>query len=305
MLACSIDADKLSQKSYVKSLRFPFLASPKWDGIRCELTPFDGPVCRSLDPVPNNFIRGILSSYDCIRGAEGELVVGDATASNVYNVTESAVMTRDGQPDFKLYLFDDFESGLYGAEKRLDILMEKVFLKNQWLRRIHVVSRSLVYNLDEMLEYETALLSEGFEGVCFRHVNALYKHGRSTLRSGELLRLIREATAEGTIIDFNERMTNQNEATINALGYTERSSHKANKVGAGELGAFWVSAAQWAQPFKVAPGNMSQPMRKHIWDNRKAYKNKVLVFKYKPHGEKNVPRQPRFKGWRSAVDMSE
>ena len=39
-------------------------------------------------------------------GLDGEIIVGPATAEDVYRVTNSAVMSRDGEPDFTYWLFD-------------------------------------------------------------------------------------------------------------------------------------------------------------------------------------------------------
>jgi DNA ligase-1 len=301
MLACSIDPEKLSHMSYIRALRFPYLASPKRDGVRCELTE-DDVLCRSLERVPNYHIRATLGHLGLV-GVEGELTVGPPTAPGVYNTTESAVMSRSGVPDFKLYLFDDFAHGLCGASRRYDFMIEQVERKGLSSKHIGIVQDNVVHSLDDLLDFERRMLAIGFEGICLRQVDSLYKHGRSTLREGGLLRLVREGTAEAVIIDVNERLINNNEQTTSALGYAKRSTHKANKAGAGEVGSFWVKSSKWPQPFKVAAGKLTRDDRKWLWENRSSFKGRTIVFVYKPHGEKNVPRQARFKGWRTRRDL--
>ena len=81
-------------------IRYPVLASPKIDGIRCLIVNGKA-VTRSLKPIPNEHIRSMLEKY-APDGADGEIVVGDS-----FNATTSAVMSRDGEPEFTYFIFDD------------------------------------------------------------------------------------------------------------------------------------------------------------------------------------------------------
>lgn len=86
-----------------RGLQFPLLASPKLDGIRCVCTVNDGPVSRSLKPIPNRFIHGQLFFYPPF---DGELMVGDPTDPSAFNRSTSGIMSHDGEPDFTYWVFD-------------------------------------------------------------------------------------------------------------------------------------------------------------------------------------------------------
>ena len=85
-------------------LSYPLLASPKLDGIRAVV--LDGQlVSRTLKPIPNDFIRNALSR-PCLDGLDGELIVGSPTDPDIYLKTNSAVMSKSGDPAFTYYVFD-------------------------------------------------------------------------------------------------------------------------------------------------------------------------------------------------------
>ena len=93
MLATDADLGKL---------RFPLLASAKLDGVRAVVR--DGVVfSRSNKPIPNAYVQSLFSKYTHF---DGELIVGDPTSKACYRDTVSGVMSVDGEPDVKLYVFD-------------------------------------------------------------------------------------------------------------------------------------------------------------------------------------------------------
>ena len=94
MLACEADLTKLS---------FPLLASPKLDGIRAIVR--DGVVySRSNKPIPNKFVQ---DRFKHLEHFDGELIVGEPTAHDVYRQTTSHVMAHDKHGfDVRFYVFD-------------------------------------------------------------------------------------------------------------------------------------------------------------------------------------------------------
>ena len=63
-------------------------ASPKLDGIRCMIQ--NGvALSRSLKPIRNEYIQNILGGMELFNGLDGELIVGDPTAHDVYRTTTS------------------------------------------------------------------------------------------------------------------------------------------------------------------------------------------------------------------------
>jgi len=96
-------------------------------------------------------------------------------------------------------------------------------------------------------------------------------------------------------------MHNGNEATTNALGHTERSSHRENKIGRGDLGAL-VLRTQDGLEFTCGTG-FDDNLRKGVWDNPEVYLGKLAKIKHFAIGTKDLPRFPVFLGFRDASDI--
>lgn len=79
-------------------LIYPIYASPKLDGIRCSI--LNGkPVSRTLKDIPSKHVQACLT-YERLDGMDGELIVGEVTAKNVFSHTSSHVMAHDKIFDF-------------------------------------------------------------------------------------------------------------------------------------------------------------------------------------------------------------
>ena len=93
MLAVEVNFDKL---------RYPIYTQPKLDGIRVIIK--DGIVySRSLKAIPNKYVQSL---FGHLHGLDGELIVGNPTAHDVFQKTTSGVMSKEGEPDVTLYAFD-------------------------------------------------------------------------------------------------------------------------------------------------------------------------------------------------------
>ena len=92
----------LAVEADFKKLRYPVFAQPKLDGIRVIIK--NGVVySRSLKPIPNKHVQAL---FGHLEGVDGELIVGNPTAHDVFQKTTSGVMSKDGEPDVTLYAFD-------------------------------------------------------------------------------------------------------------------------------------------------------------------------------------------------------
>jgi DNA ligase-1 len=113
-------------------------------------------------------------------------------------------------------------------------------------------------------------------------------------------KLKRFTDAEYEVVGFEERMHNGNEATVNALGHTERSSHKSGKVGRGDLGALVLRTPAGLE-FNCGSG-FNDEQRHEIWNNQGAYLGKLAKVKSFLVGVKDLPRFPTFLGFRDEID---
>lgn len=284
MLGVNVDLNKL---------QFPIYASTKLDGVRAIVD--NGVVySRTGKPIPNKEVQKRFSNY---HGLDGELIVDNPTDKNVYKHTVSGVMTKEGIPNVTFYVFDIWNNkeNYYSRDKEL--------FKYNNIPYINIVNQHLITNIKELEEYELKVLSQGYEGVMIRKPDTLYKNGRSTIKSGELLKLKRFSDSEGIIRYCLSLMHNNNEATIDELGYTSRSTCKDNKIADEMLGSFVVEDLKNPDMiFNIGSGFTKQE-RIDFWNKREELIGKIITYKYFTVGMQNLPRFPIFKGFRDRIDI--
>ena len=274
------------------TLKYPLFASVKLDGIRCLV--IDGVAySRNMKPIKNEYVQKCIGKPE-YNGLDGELIVGDIFAKDCYRQTNSGVMSKDGEPDFKFYVFDRWDMENFKFETRYTNIPKLPF--------VEVVSQFEIETEYDLLQFEQELLDKGAEGVMVRSIDGTYKNGRSTAKDGILGKLKRFSDAEYRIVGFVERMHNANEATINALGHTERSSHKENLIGRGDLGALVLETAD-GQKFNCGTG-FDDALRAEIWANKDAYLGRMAKVKSFLIGVKDLPRFPVFISLRDEGDLS-
>lgn len=274
-------------------LRYPLLATPKIDGIRC-LMISGVATARSLKPIPNRFIQSTLADlhrdYD-LEGCDGELISG-----NTFQQCTSDIMRYEGEPPFKYMIFDNF---LHNRPYR-----ERVTALNLLCGiapHIHILLPVEIHNRSDLDLYLDEQLSAGHEGVMVRHPNGLYKYGRATLKEGLLTKIKPFEDDEAVIIGYEELLHNANEATTNELGRTARSSHKANMVPTGTLGSLIVLHPHFGE-FNLGTG-FDDATRADIWANREKNMDRKVKFRYQKIGSKDKPRIPVFLGFRDERDL--
>lgn len=287
----------LAAEADLSKLRFPLIASPKLDGVRALVK--DGVVLsRSLKPIPNKHVQKLFGRPE-LEGLDGELIVGSPTAPDCYRKTVSGVMSEEGEPEVRYFVFDlwnnvgGFDARLLEMDLRLPRGGGRVVipLGQQWLS-----------SLERLREYEERCLEQGFEGLILRDPSAPYKFGRSTVNEGYLLKLKRPQDSEAVVIGVEPKYHNANEATTNELGRTQRSSHKANKVALETMGRLHVRDVKTGVEFFIGTG-FTEHERAIWW--RGWPKNKGLLIKYKhfPVGAKEAPRHPVYLGLRDPLDL--
>lgn len=280
-------------------LRFPLYASPKMDGIR-GLIFGQEPLSRSLKTIPNQFVQDFFANFDH-DGLDGEFIVGEPYAKDVYRKTMSAIMSEDGEPDFSFYAFDDISNPDAPFHER----HEKVLSHNGPGGRLVVLPQQLCVSLEELNAYEAQVLTLGYEGLVVRSPQGYYKFGRSTANEQIMLKVKRFTDSEARIIGMEEEMHNANEAKKNELGETERSSHKENLVGKGRMGALIGEQLDTKIKFRIGTG-FSAKERQWFWDNKDKLIGgpEIIKFKYFEVGVKDLPRHSVYLGFRDKRDMS-
>lgn len=281
----------------VAALRFPLLASHKLDGIRA-LVRGGVVVSRNLKPIPNRYVQTLFGREE-YEGLDGELLVGDPTDPTAFLGTTSAVMSREGEPDVYLHVFDDV------TEPDLPFRERYARLQRRLGGRAVLVAQVPVSSVAEVEEFERSALDAGHEGIMLRSFDGPYKFGRGTLSKQDLMKLKRFEDAEARVVGLEELLHNSNEATVGLLGQTERGHSKAGMVGMGTLGALQVVGVggRWdGVAFNIGSG-FDAATRQAIWDAGDAWVGRLVKFKFFPLGSKDAPRFPIFLGERHPDDL--
>lgn len=287
----------LAKEVDLNKLRFPVLASPKLDGIRCVI--LNGrAVSRTLKPIPNNYVRNLLEATK-LPAFDGELIVGPPNDMNTMQRTSSGIMSHGGEPEFKFFVFDDISEPNKPYSDRYKYISDmKMYLPDDYVEVLH---HELIHNMTELEDYENICVEAGFEGIMIRRPDGPYKFGRSTVNEGILLKVKRFVDEEAIVIGFEEKMHNANEAKKDARGYTVRGFSQDMLVPADTLGALIVMSEKWGV-FNIGTG-FDDKTRQWVWDNKEKCLNELCTFKYQTTGIKDKPRTPVFKCFRNRIDM--
>ena len=286
----------------IDNVILPLIASPKLDGVRAIIA--DGVVLsRSLKPIPNRHVQELLNGLP--DGFDGELIVGDPTAPDAYRKTVSVVMSEDKPIDGLVYHLFDLQST--GGFRQRHILLRGLFNGLENTKALSLVPQVLVEYRVELLRLEAEYVDQGYEGLILRKPDSPYKHGRSGLKEGYLLKLKRFVDGEALVIGVTELMHNGNAATTNELGHTARSHKKEGLTGAGVMGNLIVRDIVTGVEFEIGTG-FTAADRAEIW--RKYHSNRMtkelywpwVKYKHFPVGAKDKPRHPVFLGWRDTRD---
>lgn len=299
-----------------EDIQFPVYATPKIDGVNGIV--LDGKLyARSMKPFKNKQLNELLSRKE-FSGLCFEITVGkpqDRLTDDICRKTTSYTNSIDKQvEEITISVFD------YVGNK--DLICEKLYLERM----------DIAYSLDEfhtffglnsdtkiwvdtliykqlntpaqVVEYYADCVEKGLEGSIFR-ANKPYKQGRSTAKSQETLRMKPQPDSEAVVIGFIEAQQNNNEAKVNELGRTERSSHKENKTGKGMLGSFLCVDSKTGKEITVGAGKLSHAERTLVWEMQEHYLGKIVKYRSMAGGVKDKPRFPRFIDWRELSDMDE
>jgi DNA ligase-1 len=300
-------------------LVFPIGVQPKIDGVR-GLTTEGHLTGRSLKKHKNRFttLRYSLPEY---ADSDGEIAAQHECHPDLCRITSSALGTIKGEPYTLWHLFDAVNKHVVKAEyyERYKWLENHIKSEHQRgnMQFACLVPMQVVANVADLRLLHARHLDLGYEGTILRNLTGKRKEGRSTVLEGLLLRIKDFIEAEFVITGITEGDANGNDAQINELGQTFRSSHQANKVPNGMIGSFqgtslgFVTDPQTGlmliekdQPLTVSPGKMDHQMRKHYFENQHLLIGKIAKFKFFPKGIKDKPRFPTFVSLRSPEDMS-
>jgi len=288
LLSCKVPLDKV---------KFPIYISTKFDGIRALV--IDGVVySRSLKPIRNKHVQKLFGKPE-YNGFDGELIVGDIYAKDVFQKTTSGVMSEDGEPDVTYYVFDIFTNNTETYKERLYTLNDKLVLDQ--FPNVVATQQLYIKTKEELTELLSKEKVKGGEGLIGRNPNGVYKYGRSTPKEQLSIKFKFFQQEYFEVVGYNERMHNTNEQKRDELGYAERSSAKDGLVPTNTLGSLVLKYGDTT--FNVGTG-FTDALRDEIWFNQEKYLGKLASIRYMSVGVKDKPRIPSFIWFRHTEDIS-
>lgn len=288
LLSCEVPLDKV---------KFPIYISTKFDGIRALV--IDGVVySRSLKPIRNKHVQKLFGKPE-YNGFDGELIVGDIYAKDVFQKTTSGVMSEDGTPAVTFHVFDLWSMPTFDYESRQRVLQDLLLQDSTMSCVVYTTIHKCqtVEDLEFFLNHEKNV---GGEGLIGRKPDGAYKYGRSTPREQFSMKFKFFQQEDFEVVGFNERMHNTNEQKRDELGYAERSSAKDGLVPTNTLGSLVLKYNDTT--FSCGTG-FDDKLRKEIWDNKELYLGKLASIRYMSVGSKDLPRIPSFIGFRHVEDI--
>ena len=288
------------EQTKVKTQPANMYMSEKLDGIRCIV--FGGVAySRSLKPIPNKSIQSYVKHHwEMLDGMDGELIVGDKNAPDVFNQSTSGVMRIEGEPDFTFWVFDRFHPTATWLERYARLV--NLDRDDRLPLRVEVLEHFPVEEMFNIDEFAAKMLAQGAEGIMLRDSDAKYKCGRSGTKNPELQKVKRFVDNEFEIIGWEPKYTNTNEAKTNELGRTERSTAKEGMVALDTMGSLILCTSK-GDTFSCGSG-MTDAIRADLWERRETLMGQLAKVKYFDVGTGyNVPRFPVLVGIRHKDDL--
>lgn len=280
----------------------PCYASPKFDGVRA-MVRNSVVVSKSMKPIPNKKVQRLFGK-PALNGFDSELIVGSPTDKMVFQNTMSGVMSVEGGPDVRLFVFDSFAEPEVGFRTRKNYIDARVTKLHR--EDVVLVEHELITDSTQLIKYEGSCIHIGYEGIMTRHPDGLYKYGRSTMREALLIAVKQFVDGEAMIIGYTELMHNSNEAKVTEDGSKKRSTKKDGMMMSGMLGSWLCRDVKTKIEFEIGVfRGFTITDRVMWWDNRDRIVKARTLIKYssQPSGVKEKPRFPVMLGFRSKLDM--
>lgn len=280
MLAANeqIDLDEIS---------YPKMASGKIDGVRAHCQG-GKTLSRSNKESLNPWVRTILS-HSMFDGLDGELTtVGNLW--NDFNENQSVFMTQSTEKfPFIFHVFDDINLAHLTAEERKENILDRVHnlvgepafkLIEQYIE-VRCVQQHEVRNAEDVTCLYGDYRAKGYEGLILCKPDAVYKHGRSTLKQEIMLKVKPSCDSEMIVESFDVAVD-------------------VNGMPLGRVGAI---KGKWGDVRIELGTGFDHDLAKLMWHHPDLYVGKWAKFKYMELTKTGQPRHAVFVGFRHPGDM--
>lgn len=259
---------------------FPKYASAKYDGIRCVI--IDGKAySRNMILIPNLTVQAYFADGMC-NGMDGELLSGRHDA-DVFKRTSSVVRSINGSREWHFKVFDLVGCPMNFAGRLDELRSRMVVLQDAQKFKVSLVTQIMVLDMHELNNLEALCIEDGYEGLMLRNPNAMYKNGRATANSQDLLKVKRFSDSEAKV-----------------TGWSPLIILSTGLPAPDLMGSLQVKDILSGVEFSVGSGFTLLERDQYAF---KPPIGQVLSYQYFAQGAYEKPRFPTFKGFRPAFDV--
>ena len=327
---------------HLDNVKFPKLASTKFDGIRCVFHPEKGMISRSFKKIQNlqlQFKFEQMQEHAEMTNIifDGELYSHDLNFQEIMRTCMTQdfwttkgsrrIMEEKGFTDFldykkyvsklidsiSFYCFDCV--GMLSDSHKAPFVNRQMTIKDIDLPFVIPVEQWEVHSADEVRDAFKKALDKGFEGLILRDPNGPYKFGRSTLKEEYLLKCKPFESFDGQVIEVIQatEVDPNAEKTVNELGRSVTSKKKDDRIPIEKASAFKVRYIEDVTDLQGVPQEqyghelkvslaMTDVEKEEVWKNRDSYIGKWIEYKGMVVGAKDVPRHAVMLRFREAKE---
>ena len=304
----SITRPQKAETADFSNLRLPAIVQPKIDGVR-GMNLVGHFTARTLKRFRNTELE--IFDNPLFLGFDGELAKGGLTDQHLCTQTTSWTNSYSHKtdrilPTWNLFDFVNKDTWYLPYYKRWELLQQYVKALKEKYPEFHflqeVPGAFLAETVEQIQQAHAYFVSLGYEGTIIRYAHGSHKNGRSTLKEGYYLRIKDFLSESAQILGFTEAQENFNIPKINALGYTERSSSKENKIGKGMIGALIIRLPDGNEA-KIGTGSLTHEQLTEYFNEPEKLIGRWCDFKHMPQGAKDKPRFGQFSCFRQEEDL--
>lgn len=281
-------------------VRYPALGSLKFDGTRCICVAGEL-LSRSMKPQKNENLPDALGDLVKLSREHGlvfDFELYDHTLPNHGAHTSILAAHSKPIPDsmvchiFDMLTIDEWE----GKEDHRTFARRAAEYRNQLdnsgllrFERYEAVEQVGIESADDARRLFDISIEDGFEGVMLRCPDARYKHGRSTINEGLILKFKDFHTVDGVIVEVVQRRKLKEgiERTETLTGHMERVHTKDSYELDEMVGAFRIRFEDGSESEVNYGRGFPHEIRRQHWQDRDSLLGQHVEVRHLPHGAKD------------------
>ena len=283
----------------ISKLRFPLLASFKYDGIRAIF--INGKLLsRSLKPLENKSLNDRFHAIKQYSKDNNVILDGEFYTDSVpFNDLSGIIRSDDKElpEDLCFYCFDYLTEENKTFMARVKDYNHARDLEKECKGYFHPVTQKVIGDIETLEASFQFALEHGFEGLILRNPTSHYKFGRASLKQDIAYKMKPYVTFDAKIINVVQATEARegSEKTINELGRSVTSQKKADRVLINKAAVFTVLYEGKELGVTIA---LTDIEKEEIWVNKDKYLGRWIEYKGMLVGSKDLPRHPVFLRYR-------